>query len=294
MFIHSHRFRSNMTTLFVENITVMDFSYLHSERGLLGESWIVDIELTGDLDQEGVIFDFSLAKKAIKNVIDTEFDHKLVIPTKSKLLTLNTLNHQTSITFTDLSSKKLEYTAPESAYCFLNSEDVSKEATILFLKEKLANVLPNNILEINIHLYTETIDGDFYHYSHGLKKHYGNCQRMAHGHRSRIQIFENSERNRTLESIWAKRWTDIYIGTEEDLQETFTKENITFYRFEYLTNTGTYSLIIEKNVCEIITTDSTVEFLAEHIANDLKEKNPRTSYKVIAFEGIKKGAIALR
>ena len=98
-----------MTTLFVENITVMDFSYLHPLRGLLGESWIVDIELTGDLDNEGVIFDFSYAKKAIKKVIDTEFDHKLVIPIESSQLSITTSENNTKISFTDLNSKKLNY-----------------------------------------------------------------------------------------------------------------------------------------------------------------------------------------
>ncbi|MDO6806920.1 6-carboxytetrahydropterin synthase, partial [Wenyingzhuangia sp. 1_MG-2023] len=63
----------------------------------------------------------------------------------------------------------------------------------------------------------ERIDSAFYHYSHGLKKHNGNCQRIAHGHRSRIEIFCNGERSDELEQQWAQRWRDIYIGTSADL-----------------------------------------------------------------------------
>lgn len=33
--------------LFVERLTVMDFSFLHARRGLVGESWWLDIVLEG-------------------------------------------------------------------------------------------------------------------------------------------------------------------------------------------------------------------------------------------------------
>ncbi len=42
-----------MTTLFVNRLTVIDFSLLHPDLGLLGESLLVDIELDGSLDHQG-------------------------------------------------------------------------------------------------------------------------------------------------------------------------------------------------------------------------------------------------
>lgn len=282
-----------MTTLFVQDLTVMDFSYIHPDRGLLGESWIVDIELTGELDNEGVIFDFAYAKKAIKTIIDTEFDHKLVVPRKNQSLKIRQEKSQTRIKFSYGKSLFLEYSAPESSYCFLNSEEVSHSATIKFLQDKLTEILPSNIEKVDIVLRTENIDGAYYHYSHGLKKHYGNCQRMAHGHRSRITIFENSKRNIELEHLWANVWKDIYIGTREDFTESININNEDYFCFKYTSKDGSYFLKLPKRQCYLIDTDSTVEFLAHHIANKLKLENSSNSYKVIAFEGVKKGAVAI-
>src|SRR5690554_1832932 len=72
--------RPFMNHLFVDNLTVIDFAYLDPARRLGGESWITDVVLGGDLDDQGMVFDFSLVKRTIKRVIDERVDHRLVIP----------------------------------------------------------------------------------------------------------------------------------------------------------------------------------------------------------------------
>ena len=69
-----------MSALFVKHLTVLDFSYVHPERGILGESWIVDVELHGDLDDQGMVFDFGHVKRQVRDAVESLFDHKLVVP----------------------------------------------------------------------------------------------------------------------------------------------------------------------------------------------------------------------
>ena len=77
-----------MATLFVDNLTVLDFSYLHAKRGMVGESWMVDLELSGELDEQGMVFDFGDIKHAIKKRLDDTADHRLLVPADHDQLSL--------------------------------------------------------------------------------------------------------------------------------------------------------------------------------------------------------------
>lgn len=292
--MHSNRASSLMDHLFVDNLTVIDFAYLHATRGLVGESWIVDVVLGGELDEQGMVFDFSNVKRTIKQVIDERVDHRLVIPLDYPGLhrqedTPDTFSWQ----LTD--GSHIDHSSPDEAVVWLRSEKVVPSTVARLLEDELKAVLPGNVTSVEINLREEEIEGAYYHYVHGLKKHLGNCQRIAHGHRSPIRIDRNGYRDYRLESRWAKLWQDIYVGTEEDVARRFVGEDgSTYITFEYEANQGEFALTLPEQRVYMIDTDSTVEFIAAHIADTLKVEFPEDQIRVKAFEGVGKGAIACR
>lgn len=276
--------------LFVNQLTVIDFSYLHEKRGLLGESWQVDVELEGGLDNQGMVLDFGEVKRQVKQTIDQQFDHKLLVPADSAGLALEQDGAQVSITFTQVSGDTIEYRSPADAVALIPAPKVTTLSLAQAIVQATETKLPANVHSIVVRLYPEHTDDALYQYSHGLKLHAGNCQRIAHGHRSRIKIFHNGLRAPNLEDIWAARLRDIYIGSKEDLVASSYRDDAEYLQFSYTARQGTFSLRLPKDRCYLIDAESTVENIARHILQELIAVYPEDVFEVRAFEGIGKGA----
>lgn len=231
-----------MNHLFVDNLTVIDFAYLDPSRGLVGESWIADVVLGGELDDQGMVFDFSNVKRTIKRIIDERVDHRLVIPRRYEGLCWDQDTPDT-FTWTLTDGSHIMHRSPNEAIVWLSAERVAKAEVAALLERELTAVLPANVTSVAINLREDVIEGAYYHYVHGLKKHLGNCQRIAHGHRSPIRIDRNGHRDQQLESSWAKLWQDIYVGSEEDVARRHVDENgVGYITFEYEANQGSLPL----------------------------------------------------
>lgn len=282
-----------MQALFVDNLTVIDFAYFHTERGIVGESLILDVELFGELNDEGMLFDFSFVKKRIKSCIDNLVDHKLLVARKQSKLAIEESPQQLTLHLETTNGDKYQHISPQQAVCFIDSDKVSPESIALLIRQKIKDILPDNVTRTELTLRSEEIKGDLYHYSHGLKKHFGDCQRIAHGHRSKIEVWENGEYSNKWTSHIAELWQDIYLATEEDLKNSHTEKDVDYWVFEYHANQGLFQLNIPKHRCFLIKTDTTVELIADFLAGYLKQKSPDSKFKVKAFEGVDKGAIVI-
>ena len=274
--------------LFVDDLTHVDFTYLDAERGLVGESWAVRLELDGQLNDEGMIVDFGIVKKRVKQWFDASLDHSLVIADKTPNLRVTKSEQSRVVEWIYPSSGlPLRCSAPHQAFEILPVDEIKPEPVARWCEKELAAIFPT-VSGIQVTLYPEVIDGAYYHYTHGLQKHEGNCQRIAHGHRSRIHIFVDGERDQTLETQWAACFEDIYIGTEDHVVSR-SEQSIDF---AYQAPQGAFSLTLPSSVVYMIDTESTVELIANHLAQTISKSLPGKQIEVRAFEGIGKGAIA--
>lgn len=286
--------------LFIEHLTVIDCAYLCERHGIVGESWITDVTLIGALDGNAMVMDFAKAKKAVKEAIDSWIDHTLLVPTRSPNLSLykgedphdlkadTEGHHQHTLSFTFGDVHALKHASPAQALCLIDAERITPEAARTYLETRLPEVLPGTVERVEITLRTESAGEPYYHYAHGLKKHYGNCQRIAHGHRSRLRIFRDAALDTALTAAWAEKLNHTYIGTREDIigaDETHT-------HFAYLAPQGPYELSYPTALCYLIDTDSTVECIASHIAAEVKRTHPESAITARACEGVMKGAVA--
>ncbi|MFQ2734085.1 6-carboxytetrahydropterin synthase [Aeromonas caviae] len=290
--------------LFVRDLTVIDSSYLCERRGMVGESWLVDIEMSGELNEMSMLLDFGRVKKLIKSIIDEEVDHKLLVPTECPLVHVHALDNDESTVDLLRPGRAIHLRCPTQGFAFIPAPQVDKESVTRYLLGVLAKWLPGNIKDLSLTLRSERIEGAFYHYSHGLKKHDGNCQRIAHGHRSPVEILVDGERDEELEFNWAERWADIYLGTEEDRvalgelalserAEASLKEGDAHYiGFKYVAPQGLFQLAMPAAEVEMIDTDTTIELLAHYIAREVKKQVGDKFVKIVAYEGVGKGAIA--
>ncbi|HMY37757.1 MAG TPA: 6-carboxytetrahydropterin synthase, partial [Marinagarivorans sp.] len=196
--------------LFVDQLTNVDFSYLCPERGLLGETWLASIHLVGSLDEQGMICDFGRVKKHLRQWLDDTLDHKLLVPSLAPQLAAEDNN---SLSFNYGGGLVLKTCGPATAFCHIPTAQITPASVAAWCIGQLKGDFGPGVSSIELNFRPEQTDGPFYHYSHGLKKHLGNCQRIAHGHRSIIKIWRNGQLCETSMEQVAKAWRDIYIGT---------------------------------------------------------------------------------
>jgi 6-pyruvoyl-tetrahydropterin synthase len=271
---------------------------------MVGESWILDVVMHGDLNEMSMVLDFSKVKKQIKQLVDEHVDHRLLVPSKNSAV--HSAHVKAGYSQVDLirGEKSIHLNCPDEAFCFIETEAISIESVTEHIHKVLIGHLPSNVASIDVTLRHEQINGAYYHYTHGLKKHDGNCQRIAHGHRSPIEILTDGERDTAREHAFAQRWQDIYLASIEDLVEIGHLELSehaslincdTHFGFRYTTSQGDFQLAIAHSETEVLDTDTTVELLAVFIANDIAPSLAKgQSLQVIAYEGVGKGAMAFR
>jgi len=236
-----------------------------------------------------MVFDFGNIKKQIKQFIDADVDHRLLVPTASSGCRTDICNGELSIEFPLVAGGMIAHQSPQDAVLLVDAETIEAKRIANHLQASIKTLLPDNVSEVLIHLRTEEINGAYYQYTHGLQKHLGQCQRIAHGHRSRFEVQVDGERNQQIEAQWASKLKDIYIATESHIIEELDLSGIAHTRLAYTAQQGDFAIKLPSAQVFIMPVESTVENIANYFAGIIS-KNDKVNVLVKAFEGLGKGA----
>ncbi|MDW7746025.1 6-carboxytetrahydropterin synthase [Halomonas sp.] len=276
-------------TLFVNRLTHLDVSLWCPQRGLVGASWQVDAELDGELGEDGMLFDFGEVKPWIKSRLDGGLDHTLLVPTRAPGVTLHDCRE--GLCVRGERPYPLEVRAPRQALSLLPWREITPERLADHLVADLMRRPPPRVTDIRLRLREEAIEGAAYTYSHGLKQHAGNCQRIAHGHRSRLEVWQQGQRVPALEQQWAEWLADRYLVDEADLVEDDAPGFRDQLSCRYRAEQGHFFIRLPRSRCAVLPTPTTVEHIAAWLAGAIARESGQAT-RVRAFEGIDKGAIA--
>ncbi|WP_254277455.1 6-carboxytetrahydropterin synthase [Halomonas sp. 3H] len=276
-------------TLFLHRLTQLEASWWCPTRGLVGASWHLDVELDGELGEDGMPFDFGEVAPWIKQRLEAGADHTLLVPTRAPGLELHDCREGLCVRTT--LPWAMELRAPRQALTLLPWREIRAERLADHLAAELMRRPPPRVSDIRLRLREEEIDGAAYTYSHGLRRHAGNCQRIAHGHRSRLHIWQLGHRVPGLERQWADWLADRYLVDEADIiadDEPAWKQLLTT---RYRAEQGQFFLRLPRERCAVLPTPTTVAGIADWLARQIARETGRAT-RVQAFEGIDKGAIA--
>ena len=123
--------------LFVNDLTVIDFSYCCPQRGIVGESWIVDVLLDGSLNEMSMVLDFAVVKKQIKAIIDDAVDHKLLLPINNKMIEFTDSTENQDHEFVDVYTERADYflQSPKCAFAKIAAKEINISSVTVHLTD---------------------------------------------------------------------------------------------------------------------------------------------------------------
>lgn len=276
-------------TLFVNALTQLDVSLWCPSRGLIGASWQVDAELDGQLGEDGMLFDFGEVKPWIKSRLDGDADHTLLVPTRAP--GIEVIECSEGLSLRARQPYEIEVRGPRQAFTLLPWSGITPERLAGHFAKELMRRPPPRVSDIRLTLHEESIEGAAFTYSHGLKRHAGNCQRIAHGHRSRLHVWSEGHRDPRLEAQWAAWLDDRYLVDEADIVAGGDSEARGLLTCRYQAPQGRFFLRLPASRCHVMPHPTTVEHIAAWLANTIARDSAKR-IRVQAFEGINKGAYA--
>lgn len=295
-----------LSTIFLYDITKIDCGLFDPATGISGQSWIVDLAVSGVPDENGFIHDFSDLKKIVRKTLKSTVDHALILPILSK-----TVEYQDSpegetwrlLSQESRNSQPLvwQYTCPKGGVFPIRALYLDKESITHEITKSLRHRLPSHIREMRVTLREEDLDPTeaYFRYTHGIPSHEGQCQQLFHGHKSRIEIYLNDKRRPDLEHFVASDILghSVHITNSQQIVSDPIEAGVrpepgeSPVNIKYKSSCGTFSAQIPRHKVFAVEGETSIESITRQIAIVLRTKlEPQSNLRVRCFEGIDKGA----
>lgn len=296
------------STLFIRDVTKLDCALFDATHGIIGQSWHVDLTVSGHLDENGFVCDFGPLKRLVKQTLDGTLDHALLIPVGSQMVQYSEtevgehwrLRAKDRLTGTDCT---FDYQCPKGAVFPIRAIALKSNIVEQEFAKILRHRLPESVVQIGIKLRDEDLKPTeaTFRYTHGIRGHSGLCQRLFHGHRSRIEVFVADERRPDLEHYIAREvfGSNVHIASPSQIKSGPYEIGTRLKSTEPVTlafagTLGNYEGTIPANRIFVVERETSIECITRELAKLIKrEEKLSAPVRVVCYEGIHKGAIAV-
>jgi 6-pyruvoyl-tetrahydropterin synthase len=291
-------------SIFINDLCRLDCALFDPGLGVYGQSWHVDLIASGELTREGFVHDFGPLKRFVKDTLEQTVDHALLIPISSKFVQYREGSQGESwlLESTAKGQKHIwQYDCPKGAVYPIHTVGLKKNVIEQELERLLRHRLPESVHQVKINLREEVISATeaSFRYTHGLQLHNGLCQRLFHGHRSKLEVYVDDERRPDLEHFIVR---DVFgrnvhvVSTSQmakvDAEPGKRLDHIAAVNVIYDSQAGHFEGQIPGNRVFLVEGETSIECITHQLAKLVRaEEAHADSVRVLCYEGIGKGSI---
>lgn len=297
--------QGHTASIFLEDLDRIDVTIFTPEYGVKGASWHVDLTVCGRLDENGFVHDFSPLKNRVKEALKGSVDHALLVPADHPDVDVQIHGETIHVRMTDRSRDEpfiWEYEAPRAAVLLTPGLAVGLDQVTEAIEGRVREALPDGIERITIGLRNEEAHASeaLFSYTHGITGHQGLCQRLLHGHRSKIKVEIDGERR----PEWEHRLVQDVLGPivhiaapwqieSGQVEAKLRSRDVRPVTLAYKASLGEYRAVVPSDKLLLIEGETSIENLTGFLARHIRAETPTAStISVSCYEGIGKGSIA--
>lgn len=296
-----------VSSIFLQDITKIDCAVFDPSKGIVGQTWKVDVTIVGPLGDNGFVIDFGMVKKMVRQTLKSSLDHALIIPINSQAVQFKGMDRGERWRMRARPTKAeadqdWEYMGPAGAIFPLRCVALNRQTIEQEFTRQLRHRLPQELMQVTVQMREEEVVATeaVFRYSHGIARHAGMCQRLFHGHRSRIQVHVGEERRPDLEHYIARDVLggNVHIATPSQFVQGMiepgtrgkTRDSVVL---AYEGSLGFYEAILPADRVFCVETETSIECITHELARLVKrEENTSERVRVMCYEGADKGAVA--